>query len=81
MSGIKVSPHEGAPEKDNLGFMLSKIEVKADHPITCLNPDVWFSVYEYQQEYRDYLGACVITVRGENTCWFRLDQSEVRMKS
>ena len=70
-----------AENKDTLGFMISKFEVKANHPITCLNPDEWFSVKEYMQEYHPDLERDVIRIRGENTAWFRLDQCEVRLKA
>lgn len=40
--------------------------VKADHPITCLNPDEYFDVHEIQ------IGSTGVSVRGKNTCWFGL---------
>lgn len=76
MEGNKIPTND-----DTLGFMLSKFEIKAPHPITCLNPDEWFSAVEYNQEYHPALEKDVIRVRGEKTAWFRLDQCEVRLKT
>lgn len=41
--------------------------VKANHPITCLNPDEWFEVTEVRAESDGRFA-----VRGERTCWFGL---------
>jgi len=38
--------------------------VKANHPITCLNPEEWFAVAEIEHRHGKFY------VRGENTCWF-----------
>lgn len=42
-------------------------KVKANHPITCINPEEYFAVHEIQA-----FGGN-ITVRGEDTCWFGMN--------
>ena len=49
-------------------------KVRAGHPITVLNPEEWFVV---KRAARDSITG-VIRVIGENTCWFRLDQCDIR---
>ena len=53
--------------------LLKGKQVKADHPITCLNPEEWFEPVTVQitDERR-------IFVRGVNTCWWSLRMCEVR---
>ena len=46
--------------------------VKANHPITCLNPDEWFEVINAREDE----GA--VYVIGRKTFWFRLSQCEVQ---
>jgi hypothetical protein len=48
--------------------------VRASHPITALNPEEWFVVAKAA---RDDISK-VIRVCGENTCWFRLDQCDIK---
>lgn len=63
---------------NNLAFLLAGIECKADHPITCLNPSEWFIPTDIRGEYREWEQKHMLFVRGENTCWWRLDQVEIR---
>lgn len=63
---------------NNLAFLLAGIECKADHPITCLNPSEWFTPVDLRGEYRNWEEKHMLFVRGEHTCWFRLDQVEIR---
>lgn len=51
--------------------------VKADHPVTCLNPTEWFAVYEikYEPVHNKFW------VRGENTMWFNLNMITLRENS
>lgn len=63
---------------NNLEFLLSFIECKAPHPITCINPTEWFSPIDIRSEYGFTQNK--IFVRGEETCWFPLDKCEVRNK-
>jgi len=49
---------------ENLARTLIGKTAKADHPITCLNPNETFTIIEVRTE------ADHISVRGENTCWF-----------
>lgn len=43
---------------------------KANHPITCLNPDETFIIFEVRAEYRTDIQKTVVQVRGENTMWW-----------
>jgi hypothetical protein len=66
---------------NNLQFLLAGIECKADHSITCMNPTEWFTPTEIQSEYKDMSSTDrIVWIRGEHTCWFRLDQVEIRNK-
>ncbi len=40
--------------------------VKVDHPITCVNPTEYFTVFEMRYD----LERQKLAVRGEDTCWF-----------
>lgn len=57
----------GVPEGWRLVPMIGA-EVRADHPITSLNPDPTFEVFAIRAEADQRL-----YVRGENTCWFNID--------
>jgi len=41
---------------------------KADHPITCINPEEYFEIVEAKLD--TYSGEVKLYVKGENTCWF-----------
>ena len=43
--------------------------VTVDHPITCINPDKYFTVHELEY---DPIHKST-RIRGENTCWFSVN--------
>lgn len=48
-------------------------EARADHPLTCLNPHVWFEVKQVS------IGDGRISICGDETCWFGISMiAEVR---
>ncbi len=49
---------------ENLVQSVVGMRAQADHPITCLNPEPYFTIKEARIEDGR------ISVRGENTCWF-----------
>lgn len=61
------------PTIDNLMNLLIGKRAKANHPITCLNPEEYFIIYEVKLENDDGRIFC----RGENTCWFSANMLEV----
>lgn len=47
-------------------------KVKVSHPITCLNPEEFFTVVEMRTE----IFPTKVWIRGENTCWFNANMIE-----
>lgn len=52
--------------------LLQGKELKAAHPITCLNPDEWFKPVAVD------VTDSKVWVSGANTCWFAISMCEVR---
>lgn len=43
---------------------------KAHHPITCANPSKTFVIVDVKVEWREWEQDWIVSVRGEETCWF-----------
>ena len=65
----KMSDHEQAL----FDKLLKGKQLKADHPVTCLNPDEWFTPVRVRIS-----DARRIFVIGARTCWFSMRMCEVR---
>lgn len=67
-------PESTTPNEKIIFKLLEGKQVKANHAITCLNPDEWFTPIAV------WIKDNNVYVIGENTCWFNLSQCEVRNK-
>ena len=70
--GIEIKPmtrHEQAL----FDKLIAGKQVKASHPVTCLNPEEWFTPVTVQISD----GGCIY-LRGLSTCWWALTMCEFR---